>query len=316
MYQKIGVFQAAVDSSYRYYRNRVSESQMGLLRKSLSMELEKFDACAIIKELEGTGVRAELERACVPEIKDDSSKIRKWKRLNSFPLEFVTKLYPHFICRITHLKSGTGLGFSRIKIPKEFDKNLAYMLGALRDGSLINSNGKHWVRIYDKKYSDWLEKIAPIFENLLEIKFHIRYQKKFNEKYLDISSKPLLHFLKILVGKELHKDVPKLIKNAELTIQKSYISGFFDAEGHVPSNIKKARRITFSQKDKSSLMFIKATLEKINIKCGKISNHTLPIFGKENMNKFYEQFEILYPEKINKFKTFVEYPGLNKLPRG
>ena len=289
---------------------------MGLLHKSLSVELERYDTHEMIHRLEGMGVRAELERDCVPEIKDHSNKIRRWKWLNSFPLEFIIKLYPRFIKRITYLKSGTGLGFSRIKVPKEFDKNLAYMLGALRDGSLINSSGKHWVRIYDAKYSDWLEKIAPIFENLFEIKFHIRYQKIFNEKYLDISSKPLFHILKILVGKKIHKDVPKIIKNAALTIQKSYISGFFDAEGHVPSAIKKARRITFSQKDTNSLIFIRETLKEIGIQCGKISNHTLPIFGKENMNKFYQQFKILHPEKINRFKTFVEYPSLNKLPRG
>ncbi|MBL7160104.1 MAG: hypothetical protein ISS95_00915 [Candidatus Aenigmarchaeota archaeon] len=251
------------------------------------------------------GIRVEL--GDLSKIKIKNTKIGKWKKLNSFPIEFIFDNYPELIEKIVYLKSGTGLSYSRIKIPKLMSKDLAYLLGALRDGSLINSSGKFWVRIYDDKESGWIENIKPRIEKLFDKRIHLREHKRFNSKYLDISSKPLCSFLNILVDKNLHKDVPEIIKGSDIEIQKAYISGFFDAEGYVPyPTVKNKRyRITFNQKNQKPLIFIKQFLDTLNIKCPKISRHILPIYGKENILRFQRNFELYNPSKLKRLEILL-----------
>lgn len=262
-------------------------------------------------------MRAEILESRINDIRNESNSIRKWKRLNSFPLSFIKDKYPDILDSITHLKSGTGCAFTRVKIPEELSPQLAYLLGAMRDGSLIKSKGKHWVRLYDSAHSRWIENVQKIFEQIFEIKLHIRYQKHIQEKYLDVSSKPLYHMINIMVDGKLHKSVPKIIQNSRLEIQKAYISGFFDAEGHVPSEkVKNKRfRVTFTQKDESALRFIISVLEKeLEIKCSSISNYSFAIYGESMVKKFHHNFRLLNPtksERLEKMSTSVSksYPG-------
>jgi intein-encoded DNA endonuclease-like protein len=195
-----------------------------------------------------------------------------------------------------------------MRFPQNLDEDLAYVLGSMRDGSLIYSKDKkYWVRIYDNKNSTWLEVLSDMLESLFEVKFHLRFQKKFDEKYLDISCKNLFYFIKNLVDGKLHEDVPTIIKNSDKKIKKAYISGFFDAEGYVPyPTVKNKRfRIAFNQKNKNSLLFIKETLETLGIKCSKISQHVLSIYGKKNLIKFYNDFKIKNPEKLERFELLI-----------
>jgi len=190
----------------------------------------------------------------------------------------------------------------------KLDNDLAYILGALRDGSLIYSDDKkYWVRIYDNKNSNWLNILSKMLENLFGIKFHLRYQRKINEKYLDISNKNLFYSITNLVDGNLHGGIPRIIRNANLEIKKAYICGFFDAEGYVPySSVKNKRfRIAFNQKNISSLIFIKSVLGNLGIKCPKISQHVLSIYGKENLLKFYNNFQIKNPEKLKRLELLI-----------
>ncbi|MBI2578327.1 MAG: LAGLIDADG family homing endonuclease [Candidatus Aenigmarchaeota archaeon] len=264
----------------------------------------------------GTTVRAEILEPRLMEIRIESSKIRKWKRLNSFPLSFLAEKYPEIIGSVTHLKSGTGSAYTRVKVPEELTLQLAYLLGAMRDGSLIRSKGKHWVRIYDSANSTWVESLRDIFQRIFEVTPHVRYQKHIGEKYLDISSKPLYYMISMMVDGKLHKSVPEIIRASDIEIQKSYIAGFFDAEGHVPSaNVKNKRaRITFTQKDESSLRFIISVLEGLEIKCSSISNYSFAIYGEEMVRKFHANFGLLNAMKLERLQIMStsvskSYPG-------
>lgn len=252
-------------------------------------------------------LRVELDTARIEDIKTENNKIRKWKRLNSFPLKFISESYPEFLADVKYLKSGTGSAFTKAKIPEEMTKELAYLLGAMRDGSLIKSSGKHWVRLYDSAKSNWIEQVQRFFKEIFEVNMKIRYQRHIDEKYLDISSKPLCLMIENLVDGKLHKDVPSIIRNSPRQMQISYICGFFDAEGHVPSrNVKYKRfRITFTQKDDKSLIYIKDFLKECGIKTSSISNYSFAIYGKDMMKKFHDNFELLNLNKLERLEEML-----------
>ena len=262
-------------------------------------------------------LRVELDAARIEDVRTENNKIRKWKKLNSFPLKFIYEKYPKLLVHVKYFKSGTGSAFTKAKIPEEMTTELAYVLGAMRDGSLIKSSGKHWVRLYDSAKSKWIEEVQKIFEEIFEVKFAIRYQKKIDEKYLDISSKPLCLMMENLVDGKLHKGIPKIIRNSSKKTQIAYICGFFDAEGHVPSKTVKHKRfrITFTQKDDASLIFIKNVLSEFGIKTSKISNYSFAIYGKEMIMKFHHNFELLNPNKLERLEEMLNtstsrsYPG-------
>lgn len=267
----------------------------------------KFKLLQGILSNNNNNIRCEISQKALGEVKIINNKIRKWKRLNSFPIEFIKTEYPELLMSITHLKSGTGSAHTRVKVPEELNTDISYLLGAMRDGSLMNSSGKHWIRIYDSADSDWVENLIPIFRNSFEVVPKVRYQKKIREKYLDISSKPLYLMMNIMVDYSLHKGVPELINQAPIDIQRAYISGFFDAEGHVPSeHVKNKRcRITFTQKDETSLVFIKNILGKLGIKSSKISNYSFAIYGKEMVKMFYNNFRLLNRNKLERLDSML-----------
>jgi len=97
----------------------------------------------------------------------------------------------------------------------------------------------------------------------------------------------------------LNKNVPGIIRNSPKEIQISYVCGFFDAEGHVPSKTVKNKRfrITFTQKDESSLIYIKDFLSEFGIKTSAISSYSFAIYGKEMIEKFHTNFGLLNPSK-------------------
>ncbi len=270
----------------------------------LNMNFKEFCIKNMLKKLRTNNLRLELHSASLEEIKPIKANIWKWKYLNSFPSDFIFKEHENLLNNVTHIKSGNGNAHSRIKLPKEFNKEFAYLLGAMRDGSLISSSNKHWIRIYDEANSKWLKVVNEIFKDLFELELHSRRQKRFRVDYLDISSKPLFCLLSILVDGKIHKDVPQIIKTAPRELKQAYIEGFFDAEGHVPH--KKGRQIDFTQKNCVALKFIKEYLRSIGVFCGKISAYKLPIYGKLNITKFYNLCNFRNEDKLNRFRAFVD----------
>jgi intein-encoded DNA endonuclease-like protein len=192
---------------------------------------------------------------------------------------------------------------SRIKITED----LAYLLGAFKDGAVYKNEkeGIYRIRLY-QKCKEWLIYVQQIFEKIFNKKLYLRKDPRKELWYLEINNKELFNILTDL----LSQSVPPSIKNASLNIQKSFVQGVFDAEGgimrienyeNIPEKLKKKLsdiRVRFGQADRELLQFVKDTLEKIGIGCGRICG---PFYKTEKSQGYYE----LNSYGIENFKKFM-----------
>ncbi|MEM5805485.1 MAG: LAGLIDADG family homing endonuclease [Candidatus Aenigmatarchaeota archaeon] len=210
---------------------------------------------------------------------------------------------------------------SKLKITKD----LAYLLGAFKDGAVYKNakEGIYRIRIY-QKYKEWLISVQQIFEKIFNEELYLRKDPRKELWYLEINSKNLFDTLVNL----LSQAVPSSVKNASLEIQKSFIQGVFDAEGGImrienyendPKKLKKKLsdiRVRFGQANKELLQFIKEMLEKIGISCGQICGpfyktkksegyYELNSYGIENLKKFILLISSRHPIKIERMSKIV-----------
>ena len=135
----------------------------------------------------------------------------------------------------------------KIKLPKEIDFKLAYLLGyIIGDGHLADPNVTYdrftsynsEIRITDQNKETFIF-LAGLFKDLFNYKPMIYCEmSKSNKPFYRfvIKSKPIHRFLMIVCGipvgdKRGKTKIPKIIMNSELELQKWFISGFFDADG-------------------------------------------------------------------------------------
>lgn len=156
----------------------------------------------------------------------------KYKQDNP-PLSIVIPFLSENLDLIDYVK---GHGMSPIiKIPKEIDVDIGYILGNLRDGGIHYDRRNNAYKIHfeqkDKEYLE--EEIQPRLERLFELDTKITLRPD-GVHQIQFSSKPLYLLLSKCFGmREIHQFwmTPHLIKNAPLRVKREYIRGFFDAEG-------------------------------------------------------------------------------------
>ena len=103
-------------------------------------------------------------------------------------------------------------------------------------------------------------------------------------------------------------DTPRIIKNQKKEILRSYVRGFFDAEGGLPKNPGSAKQkyICFSQKNRNSLEFIRNTLINFEFRptnitfCGNVWEFRLA--RKNDMIKFYDIIGSSHEDKATRLK--------------
>lgn len=166
-------------------------------------------------------------------------------------------------------------GNNPIKIPNELSNELAYLVGALRDGTVSEEkSGEYCVAFYSKEY-EYLKCLLKPINKLFGADPKI---SKFGPIYgIRIRSQTLYFFFKLLFDMPQYQkywDTPKLIKNSNEKATRAYISGFFDAEGGVPhiescNTARKNLYVKFVQKNKESLEFISEHLRKSGINTRK-----------------------------------------------
>ncbi len=200
-------------------------------------------------------------------------------------------------------------GSSPVKIPSKMEEKLAYLVGALRDGTVSEDCKEYTVAFYsiDKTY---LKKIRMMIDCVFNLKPKIR---RFGDCLgLRIRSKVIYLFFRIVFeaeSKQIYWNTPKIIKKSKNRFKRAYISGFFDAEGSVPrfERLKKIKKknlyARFVQKNKESLEFIKEELEKNEINCGKVywsdNKYNLKI-SNSSIKSFSEFIESQYPKKAKR----------------
>ncbi len=210
----------------------------------------------------------------------------------------------------------------RVKLPKYLDNQLSYLLGVIMgDGHLANPNKSYdrltsynsELRITDG-HKETFVKLSKIFEELFGYKPKIYSElSKTNKPFYRfvIRSKPIHRFLmnicQIPTGKKYDKtDIPKIIKDSPLEIQKSFIVGFFDADGCLRLHREKFPMVTISQLNPQILYSIIEVSKMLNIKWSGPyrSNHPrnkgyqIKITNKENLERFLKEFPSLNPIKI------------------
>jgi len=121
-----------------------------------------------------------------------------------------------------------------IRIPKILTEDLAYLMGAFRDGS-ISYPDKVSV---SQKNKQWLQEIQKIIENNFGLKTKIfGPREKDGCYYLKITSVALYALIKTLFNIEKGSwKTPKIILKSPKNFQKFYIKGFWEAEGSFKSN--------------------------------------------------------------------------------
>ncbi len=189
-----------------------------------------------------------------------------------------------------------------IILPKYLTNDLAYLVGALRDGCLVTFSGNpnHFGVIFTQESCpEWFSMtVIPKLEKLFGVKPKLRYE-------IQIYSKPIFRFFERLFdhppGNQTEWKTPKIIKCAPIELQLAYIQGFFDAEGMYTKN----GYIGFAQNNIESLKFIKSILESQGIKCGKVrrsrNNHIFTITNRNGVERFIKIIGSQHPEKRKKF---------------
>ncbi len=154
-------------------------------------------------------------------------------KLDNPPLSTVISFINYNTNLIDYIK---GHGMSPIvKIPKIIDEDLAYILGALRDGGIHYDikNNAYKIHFEQNAYDYLEEEIQSRLEYLFEIDTEITPRPD-GVYQIQFASKPIYLLLSKCFGmREIHQFwcTPILIKQSSLSIQKEYVKGFFDAEG-------------------------------------------------------------------------------------
>jgi len=231
-----------------------------------------------------------------------------------------------WILSTSRVTSGVGGVSPSVKIPTELDSDLAYLIGALRDGNLSvrSDKGDYVVEIYQKNTAWLKEIILPICERLFDINLKLKmYNRAFgNYGRVRIWSKPILVFIRDVFEHPFTRNkawnTPKVILQANTEIQKAYISGFFDTEGWLAKNFRSLAVVqSWHENDKCPpLDDIKMILQSMGIKSsvrnrsGKTNpnwkpRYLLSITNKNGIRNFILNIGSRHPDKAENLENFL-----------
>ena len=200
-------------------------------------------------------------------------------------------------------------------------KNLAYIAGALRDGSVLRykeKSGKmhYYTTVYNKD-EKWLRELQKLFEKEFGIRPKLRKQKNrasyirtYNKGVAKYFEENFEHPLKNQIGWK----TPNLIRKCtSKKILVNYIAGFWDAEGGFDIRTRQIR-FHLSAKGKKCLPLedMKNFLEKFGIECGKVGRY-------KNERGVHPRFVLRVLKSSNKkflnkipLKSFIKKNKINK----
>jgi intein-encoded DNA endonuclease-like protein len=191
------------------------------------------------------------------------------------------------------------------------NENVLYLIAALRDGSIDSRNGKNYEIKIGQKDQRWLSDIIkPIIESNFGVRVNI------HKNLLRLTNKKAVQEIQRISGiKSFGWNTPETVKKLPLEKRIPYIRGFWDAEGGLPKKPETCDRseqtyISFHQKQKEPLIFIRNSLIKMGFKPTKITKcsnaHEFRITRKEHMKRFYNKIGSWHPEKSKRMTRLIK----------
>ncbi len=200
----------------------------------------------------------------------------------------------------------------------QLTKELAYLVGALRDGSVskfVDLNGKvhHSTTIYNNSL-EWLLELTKLFKAVFGVNLKINfprnrtpYIRSYRREIAQALHEDFEHPLKSQIG---WKTPDNIIKN--ISFWSCYIAGFWDAEGGIDLQNKQVKfYLSWNGKNCPPLDDLKQMLESMNVGTGNVckyenKNGNYPRFVlrvlKADTQKFVSTIPVLNEYKKNKLK--------------
>ncbi len=191
-------------------------------------------------------------------------------------------------------KFGHGGNAASAHLPLFLTPKLAYLVGAMRDGTLAR-HGKYEVT-YSQSNIEWLEFVKNMIIDVFSPsnRPRIAYGNR-----TTLSNRPIFEFFhrifEVPIGEKVRWDTPSIIKKAPFCIQKYYIRGFYDADG--------LSELGFCQANDKPLHDIKTMLEKQGIKCGSVNKRPL------QLGKKYPMYTLLISRRNGNHFRFIKVVG-------
>jgi hypothetical protein len=163
-----------------------------------------------------------------------------------------------------------------VRLPTRLTPDLAYLIGALRDGYVGITKNKDYLVTYTGSDKSWLENINKAFRSLFGIALEMRSDSR-GCRYLERSSKPILHFIAGVfdhpIGKQRRWPYPSVLAIATKKNQWSHIAAIVDAEGHIRKPTESSRTVTISQTNVPFLQTLQRCLKKLGIETTTYADH-------------------------------------------
>ena len=179
---------------------------------------------------------------------------------------------------------------------EEIDKDLAYLLGALRDASVDIRERKNYEIKIAQKNKEWLQKLQSIIKQKFGYKGKITRHGK-NYYILRITQKRVVEKIMQLAEIKIPQilwNTPAIIKGQPLDVQKEYLKGFFDAEAGLPGNPKKWKYISIRE------VLIKLKFKPTNLTWTS-GVWQFRLTRKADIINFIEKIGSFHPDKIKNY---------------
>jgi len=258
-----------------------------------------------------------------------------WKRAGNKTEKEFNRLWHKIYLSANYFGCTNG---KQIKLPKQMDNKLAYLLGVIMgDGHLAYPDKSYdkrttynsEVRITDGHKETFIN-LTTVFQELFGYTPKIYSEKsKINKKFYRfvIKSKPLHRFLmnicEIPTGNKSNKtSIPKIIKSSSLEIQKSFITGFFDADGYIGLKKGKYPHIAICQKNKEILLSIIKISKNYNLEWkgphkilsrGDKISYSINLSNIKDIKSFLKHFPPYNPIKL--WQSEVIWERINQMEK-
>lgn len=244
----------------------------------------------------------------------DESGLYRWIRQGILPISALKKIetYPGTKRFVKAMKEPCYLCVPKsphkVKLPR-LNADIAYLVSYVSgDGHIKDQvkNNNKWEIIVES----WVEtpELLRQLQEIMAAQFNMSTslcKNKTRKGYrLFINSKILHKILnkvfEIPIGNKHNEvQVPQIIRQASDKIRKSYIRGWFDAEGFVTTSHKKPQ-IGFYVKNKHVTSWIKNQLENFGMKVSKKKSGELNISSKNSIILFCKIIGFRHPKQLKK----------------